>query len=267
MDLIFSHNCTVKVWQNMVKITTPGGSANHDPVKRGVVQGFSAAARKRMLEMLNKLKFERITFVTLTYPDVWNPDGHEYKKHLRRFRARIERKFGKVRVLWRLEFQRRGAPHYHLLFFDAPWIEKEWLSDAWWGSVGSRDADHREYGTNIKGVAGQGENGKIISYVAKYAAKPLQEGTVKDDSWTGRYYGRWNVKTPDPVEITIDTGGAVRIALGALSLGRSRAPYEPAFLTRCSVFGRCMGGGEFGSVIIDSAESIGGKRMPGKLDS
>lgn len=267
MDLIFSHNCTVKVWPNMVRISSPGGSANHDPVKRGVVQGFSPAARKRMLEMLNKLQFQRITFVTLTYPAVWNPDGHEYKKHLRRFRARIERKFGKVRVLWRLEFQQRGAPHYHLLFFDAPWIEKEWLSNAWWGSVGSKDKDHLQYGTNIRGVASQGENGKIISYVAKYAAKPLDNKAVTDDSWTGRYYGRWNIETPDPIEVAIDPGGAVRVALGALSLRRGRTPYEPAFLTRCAIFGSSMGSGEFGTVIIDSAESIGGKRTSGVLDS
>lgn len=220
-----------------------------------------------MLEMLNKLEFQRITFVTLTYPDVWNPDGHEYKKHLRRFRARIERKFGKVRVLWRLEFQRRGAPHYHLLFFDAPWIEKEWLSNAWWGSVGSKDKDHLQYGTNICGVASQGENGTIISYVAKYAAKHLDNKAVTDDSWTGRYYGRWNIKTPDPIEVAIDPGGAVRVALGALSLRRSCTPYEPAFLTRCAIFGSSMGSSEFGAIILDSAESIGGKRTPGMLDS
>lgn len=267
MDLIFSHNCTLKVWPNMLKVSDGGGSPNHDPVKRGVVSGFSAAARKRMLEMLNKLTFERITFVTLTYPAVWNPDGHEYKKHLRRFRARIERKFGKVRVLWRLEFQQRGAPHYHLLFFDAPWIEKSWLSDAWWGSVGSRDADHREYGTNIRGVASQGENGKIISYVAKYAAKPLDNKAVTDDSWTGRYYGRWNIETPAPIELEVSFGGAVQLVTGALSLRGRGASYVPNQFTRCSVFGGCMGSNQFGSVIHDSAESIGAKSPAGKLDS
>jgi len=267
MDLIFSHNCTLSVFPNMVKITSPGGSANHDPVPRGVVQGFSAAARKRMLELLNQLTFERITFVTLTYPKEWNPDGHEYKKHLRRFRARMERKYPKIRVLWRLEFQKRGAPHFHLLLFDAPFLCKYCISYDWYKSVGSKDRKHLKYGTNVRGVASKGENGKIISYVAKYAAKPLDREAVTDDSWTGRYYGRWNVETPDPVEITIDPGGAVRIALGALSLRGGRSSYEPAILTRCTVFGDSMGSSEFGSVIRDSAESIGGKRTPGKLDS
>lgn len=266
MDLIFSHNCTLRVWPNMLKVSSPGGSANHAPVKRGVVSGFSPAARKRMLELLNQITFERITFVTLTYPAEWNPDGHEYKKHLRRFRARIERKFGQVRVLWRLEFQKRGAPHYHLLFFDAPWIDKTWLSEAWYGSVGSKDKKHLEYGTNIRGVAFQGENGKIISYVAKYAAKPLDKTAVNDDSWTGRYYGRWNIKTADPVEITIDVRGAVRVAVGALSLRRSGTPYEPNFLTSCTIFGGSMGDNKFGSIVGDTAESIGGMRKTGKLD-
>ena len=267
MDLIFSHICTLSVFPNMVKITSPGGSANHDPVPRGVVSGFSAAARKRMLEMLNQLVFERITFVTLTYPKEWNPDGHEYKKHLRRFRARMERKYPKIRVLWRLEFQKRGAPHFHLLLFDAPFLCKFCLSYDWYKSVGSNDRKHLKHGTNVRGVASQGENGKIISYVAKYAAKPLDNQAVKDDSWTGRYYGRWNIETPDPIEITIDIRSAVRVALGALSLGRRGAPYEPAFLTRCTIFGGRMGCGEFGAIVGDSAESIGGNRKPGKLDS
>lgn len=251
----------------MVKVSSPGGAANHEPVKRGVVSGFSAAARKRMLELLNKIEFERITFVTLTYPDEWDPDGHVYKAHLRRFRARIERKFGKCRVLWRLEFQKRGAPHYHLLFLDAPWIDKEWLSKAWWGSVGSKDANHLLYGTNIRGVAYKGENGKIIAYVAKYAAKPLDTETKTDESWTGRYYGRWNLETPDPVEVELDAGKTVRLVAGALSLRRGRSPYEPWIYTSCSIFGSGMGSGEFGNVILGTAQAIGAREKPRKLDS
>jgi hypothetical protein len=251
----------------MLKVSDGGGSPNHDPVKRGEVKGFSAAARKRMLELLNQLTFERITFVTLTYPKEWNPDGHEYKKHLRRFRARMERKYPKIRVLWRLEFQKRGAPHFHLLLFDAPFLCRFCLSYDWYKSVSSGDRKHLKYGTNVRGVASRGENGKIISYVAKYAAKPLQEGAVKDDDWTGRYYGRWNIKTPDPIELEIGVGGAVRVTLGALSLRGGRSPYEPNNLTRCSIFGSNMGGGEFSSIIIDTSEAIGAKRINRKLDS
>ena len=267
MGLIFSHNCTLKVWPNMIKVSDGGGSPNHEPVKRGAVQGFSAAARKRMFEMLNKLEFERITFVTLTYPKEWSPDGHEYKKHLRRFRARMERKYPKIRVLWRLEFQKRGAPHFHLLLFDAPFLCRFCLSYDWYKSVSSGDRKHLKYGTNVRGVASQGENGKIISYVAKYAAKPLQEGAITDGSWTGRYYGRWNIETPTPIELEIGIGGAVRVVVGAISLRGRGASYEPAILTRCTVFGGRMGSGEFGSVIHDTAQSIGAKPASGKLDS
>lgn len=45
---------------------------------RGNITGFSAAARKRLIEMLasiNRTALERLPlFVTLTYPGTWNPD-------------------------------------------------------------------------------------------------------------------------------------------------------------------------------------------------
>jgi hypothetical protein len=267
MDLIFSHICTLRIYKNMVQVTDHRGGPNHEPVKRGVVSGFSAGARKRMLEMLNQLEFERMTFITLTYPDKWDPDGHEYKKHLRRFRARIERKFGKLRVLWRLEFQKRGAPHYHLLLFDAPWINKTWLSEAWYGSVGSGDPKHLEYGTNIKGIASQGENGKIIAYVAKYAAKQIDREAIPDDCWTGRYYGKWNIEKAAPIEVILEIGKTVRLVAGALSLRRSGTPYEPGSLACCRVFGHRMGSGEFGDIVLGTAQSLGAKPAPRKLDN
>lgn len=267
MVLILSHICTLSIFPNMVKVSDGMGSANHEPVTRGVVSGFSRAARKRMLQLLNKLEFERIAFVTLTYPAEFPQDGGEYKKHLRRFRARMERKYPKIRVLWRLEFQKRGAPHFHLLLFDAPFLCKYCLSYDWYKSVGSGDRRHLRRGTNIKGVASRGENGKIISYVAKYAAKPLDPEVVSDERWTGRYYGRWNVETPAPIEIEIDFRGAVCVATGALSLRRGGASYEPDNITRCTIFGGRMGSNEFGSVVIDSAQSIGGRIGKGELDS
>ena len=267
MVLILSHICTLSVFPNMIKISDGIGSANHESVPRGVVSGFSKAARKRMLELLNQLTFERIAFVTLTYPAEFPLDGREYKKHLRRFRARMERKYPKIRVLWRLEFQRRGAPHFHLLLFDAPFLCKFCLSYDWYKSVGSGDKKHLRRGTNIKGVASKGENGKIISYVAKYAAKPLDPQVKNDDTWTGRYYGRWNVETPTPIEFEIDLGGAIRVAAGALSLRGRGASYVPNSYSRCTLFGGSMGSDEFGSVLGDSAESIGGRKRVGKLDS
>lgn len=56
--------------------------------------------------------------VTLTYPGDWEvvaPDGASVKRHMVLWRKRFLREYGEpARYIWKLEFQRRGAPHIHL---------------------------------------------------------------------------------------------------------------------------------------------------------
>lgn len=57
--------------------------------------------------------------VTLTYPGEWEafaPNARTVKGHRRAFGLRYKRMFGAPPPgLWKLEFQRRGAPHFHWL--------------------------------------------------------------------------------------------------------------------------------------------------------
>lgn len=55
------------------------------------------------------------TILTLTYPDVYPNDGKEAKKHLNRFLTWLRRVVYDLNYIWFLEFQTRGAPHYHIL--------------------------------------------------------------------------------------------------------------------------------------------------------
>ena len=56
--------------------------------------------------------------VTLTCPGDWEsvaPDGASVKRHMVVWRKRFQREWGEpARYIWKLEFQRRGAPHIHL---------------------------------------------------------------------------------------------------------------------------------------------------------
>ena len=79
--------------------------------------------------------------VTLTYPGDWEtvaPDGASVKRQMVLWRKRFQRERGEpVRYLWKLEFQRRGAPHIHLWMTPPHTIGRsgrpfrEWLSHAW----------------------------------------------------------------------------------------------------------------------------------------
>lgn len=101
--------------------------------------------------------------VTLTYPGDWEtvaPDGASVKRHMVLWRKRFQREYGEpARYIWKLEFQRRGAPHIHLWM--APPMSPgrsgqgfaEWLSDVWAQVVDHPDsgqkARHRLAGTAI----------------------------------------------------------------------------------------------------------------------
>jgi hypothetical protein len=56
--------------------------------------------------------------LTLTYPGDWltvAPDGETVKRHLAALASRYKRAWGEPLIgVWKLEFQRRGAPHFHL---------------------------------------------------------------------------------------------------------------------------------------------------------
>jgi hypothetical protein len=55
-------------------------------------------------------------FVTLTYPKIYANDWHIWKRDMEAFRKRIGRKYPHlIGYCWRMEFQERGAPHFHLI--------------------------------------------------------------------------------------------------------------------------------------------------------
>ena len=91
--------------------------------------------------------------VTLTYPGDWEgvaPDGASVKRHMVLWRKRFQREYGEpARYIWKLEFQRRGAPHIHLWM--APPMSPgrsgrgfaQWLSEAWAQVVDHPDAEQK----------------------------------------------------------------------------------------------------------------------------
>lgn len=102
------------------------GTEEEEPATRGMVTAWSRKSRARMVSTLAELDLLPLfmsgdgdpAMITLTYPGDWQtvaPDGVVVKNHLVQFRKRFERAWGAAAVgFWKLEFQRRGAPHFHL---------------------------------------------------------------------------------------------------------------------------------------------------------
>lgn len=127
---------------------------------------------------------------TLTYPEGLH--WRDCKRHWRALMARLARRCQRQHltgwsVCWFVEFQRNGRPHFH--FFTDLWVPRDWLAQAWFEIVGSRDPKHLAAGTRIETLRA-GRSG-TISYARKYAAK-LDQKTLPallENSGIGRWWG------------------------------------------------------------------------------
>lgn len=165
----------------------PGGGP------RGDVTEFSKASRLRLLRQIARLAQCRTTFITFTYPDQY-PDTMTAKSHLRAFLERVRRRLPETSGIWRLEYQKRGAPHFHLLMFNLPYIDHATLTGWWKEIIGVIDSVtvyvRVELVRSWRGV---------MSYAAKYLAKVedvhLGEAPLfNDDAYlhAGRWWGVFN---------------------------------------------------------------------------
>jgi len=147
------------------EVKTLGHQPNTHKHKRNVITDFSAQSRGRLFELFNSLKLNRrATFVTLTYPTS-AVNQIDAKRHLRAFFKRINRMFNnrKISGIWRMEFQERGAIHFHVILFGLPFIHKTTVS-ALWAQV---TQTYHPF-TRIEGVSG---HKKLTNYIAKYVGK------------------------------------------------------------------------------------------------
>jgi len=168
----------------------PGG-------RRGFVKGFSASSRRRLLYRLASIDQEAAglpLFVTLTYPgEDWEAYAREMKRHLDNFHRWLSYRHPGASVIWRLEAQRRGAPHFHLLIFGIEFLNCYYVADAWFRIVGSEQRSHLAAGVQ---VAPTRTWRAATGYVAKYIAKIDTKGVGPSEVWSrpGRFWGIWGAK-------------------------------------------------------------------------
>lgn len=142
---------------------------------RGKVSAFSRASRLRLLSYMHKIKPVRnfhATFITLTYGQSF-PSPTTAKRHMDNFLKRFRRRWLYSSGFWRFEFQKRGAPHFHLLLFGVPFIPKDVLAKWWFETIGTEYADYSSGAalapfTRIEAIR---SHAHAARYVSKYVAK------------------------------------------------------------------------------------------------
>ena len=153
-------------------------------IRKPITQLSESSMRKMKLHVRNMLQANYI--ITLTYPREFSSDGKEVKHHLELMREWF--RYRGVSAFWFLEFQARGAPHFHL-FTDNP-VEAKELSRKWYEVVGSGDEKHLRAGTQIQRIR---KPHAIAAYAAKYATKKEQKEVPQGYSNVGRFWGGWGI--------------------------------------------------------------------------
>ncbi|QOT01476.1 protein Rep (plasmid) [Brevibacterium sp. JNUCC-42] len=86
-------------------------------------------ARREVINLVNANFNRHSKFVTLTYAENMK-DVEEARKHFDVFIKRMRRKYGGFKYIVVMEFQERGAVHYHMMS-DLPYVPKKTLGEIW----------------------------------------------------------------------------------------------------------------------------------------
>jgi hypothetical protein len=200
----------------------------HDFTERSAVTAWSQRSRTRMIRTLGTLDYSPLlaagtpAMTTLTLPGDWlavAPTGPAFKRLFVLWIKRYERAWGPLPMVWKLEFQRRGAPHLHLFNVPPGGVRRcrcrvcgrpgallafrEWLSHSWAAVVDHPDPEQYRLGvlagTGIDFAAGlRASDPKRLSvYFAKHGgaggSKEYQHEVpaewLGDGDGPGRFWG------------------------------------------------------------------------------
>lgn len=150
--------------------------------KRSKIIKFSWRSARRLRHLIRNSEDTWKAFVTLTYPAEYPCNGRETKAHLNAFLQFLRRKG--IKSVWVLEFQSRGAPHYHVIV--SGFIPKEEIAERWYRIVGSGDERHLRAGTGISAIRSKRH---LYGYLLSYIKKLDQKTPPEEFEDVGRFWG------------------------------------------------------------------------------
>lgn len=163
-------------------------------IRKSIV-GFSKNSKCRLVRFVNRIYTRAVpVFITLTYHEKWTEDFKQWKYHLNLFLSRTSYSFRKLYPdsagIWRLEFQRRGAPHFHIVAFfdegvDVYALEQE-VKQLWFQIVDDDSREFYEYGVHVQSAFNQ--RGVLFYLLGGHLSKDKQ---ARNDIKTGRSWGYW----------------------------------------------------------------------------
>lgn len=203
----------VELYKNDVVVIRHSYSPPGGDCARSVITEFSERSRRRLAFIAANTTIVFDAMITLTYPEHYPHDGAIVKKHFRAMMQALRRRAGdRLSHLWFIEFQKRGAPHYHILTKGIH-VDKDtrlWLAKRWYTICDSGDPKHARAGTRLERI--RKRNG-AARYAVKYAYKMRQKRVPKEYRNVGRFWGHSSDVKPDPIAVVQLNEGDIVAAL------------------------------------------------------
>ncbi len=176
---------------------------------RGQVKRFSTQSLSRVIFLASETLVTFKSMLTLTYGLSVPTSGIVAKRHLHLMLMKIRYHYGQFDYLWWLEFQKRGAIHYHILLtIPAEENTRLLFSKLWVQAVGEyatpkmiKVHNHKKAFEEIR----KHDNG--TSYLTWYATKKGQKTVPKMFTDIGRFWGNSRAvkeTIPDPVIVSME---------------------------------------------------------------
>lgn len=165
-------------------------------------------------------------FLTLTFAENvidWEYANNEYMKFIKRLNYKVYgEKCSKLAYIGVPELQDRGAIHYHILFFNLPYIDKAEVMSLWGlGTTRIEKEDNR--GNKFSELEGE----SLAKYITKYMTKQFYDKDKKGEykfyydkaTWEGKkiYFASKNLFKPVSFKLTQCELNAVEFVLQDVS--------------------------------------------------
>lgn len=189
---------TWRVGASFLKVSQGSTGEQIGGGKKSQIRGYSPNSRRGLMYTIAGVSRTAALpcFVTLTYHNIDGnfPSPKQSKRDLKIFLQRLVYAFPDVSGIWKLEPQKSGSPHYHLLVWGVDVEElKKFVPYAWQDIAGKDDQlhllfhlgvlhDSRHCVSLVHSFRG------VWSYASKYLGKTF-EVAGWDEKWTGRFWG------------------------------------------------------------------------------
>lgn len=161
---------------------------------RSEITDFTRASRTRLQKSCSLwVPVGQMVFITLTYGKTW-PHSDDRRAHFKTFCDRLRVDQPDLAGCWKLEYQRRGAPHYHMVaqtgerHVNLSFMNRE-IHDLWCDVIGQKARTAVELPRN---------EARAKYYLAKEVGKMVQASTAEREKCntvvdhTGRFWGWHN---------------------------------------------------------------------------